>query len=267
MQDFNTLFLAGGYGSRLARDLTAASLTHLLNLPKGLLPLAGKPLLSHWLDRFSFSRCYLISNHLYLDQFLAWSQTVSPSPVVIDNGTLSNETRLGSIGDLEFILSRLPRLSQDPLLIIASDTLFLKDFSLSDFVNAYARESALAPARPSLWVTCYTLPPDQSTAKSGILELDSNNNVVQFLEKPAPSETRSRLACPCFYLIPPQALPLVSEFLKEKSACPLEDKDATGKWIAWMVNKYPIKAMHISGRLDIGGLASYNEAQKYMAEE
>lgn len=45
------LILAAGYGTRLARELAACpdQYTDLLGVPKPLLPVAGHPLISHWI--------------------------------------------------------------------------------------------------------------------------------------------------------------------------------------------------------------------------
>jgi len=44
------LILAAGYGTRLARDLaTSSDYSYLIGCPKPLLPVAGKPLISHWM--------------------------------------------------------------------------------------------------------------------------------------------------------------------------------------------------------------------------
>ena len=46
------LILAGGYGTRLARDLEACpdEYSNLVGVAKPLLPVAGQPLISHWVD-------------------------------------------------------------------------------------------------------------------------------------------------------------------------------------------------------------------------
>ena len=46
------LILAAGYGTRLARDVEkhADQYPHLVGVAKPLLPVAGQPLISHWLD-------------------------------------------------------------------------------------------------------------------------------------------------------------------------------------------------------------------------
>ena len=46
------LILAAGYGTRFAKDLEAHKdkYPHLVGVSKPLLPVAGKPLISHWMD-------------------------------------------------------------------------------------------------------------------------------------------------------------------------------------------------------------------------
>lgn len=53
------LILAGGYGTRFARDLeTSNEYSYLIGCPKPLLPVAGKPLISHWMEILSASRVH-----------------------------------------------------------------------------------------------------------------------------------------------------------------------------------------------------------------
>lgn len=45
------LILAAGYGTRLARDLErTGECPELKGVPKPLLPIAGRPLISHWME-------------------------------------------------------------------------------------------------------------------------------------------------------------------------------------------------------------------------
>ena len=48
----NVLILAAGYGTRFTRDLEPVKdeYPHLVGVAKPLLPVAGQPLISHWLD-------------------------------------------------------------------------------------------------------------------------------------------------------------------------------------------------------------------------
>ncbi|CAG8819633.1 3728_t:CDS:2, partial [Racocetra fulgida] len=88
-------------------------------------------------------------------------------------------------------------------------------------------------------MTTYTIPKNE-ISKYGILTINNLNDnglfeITDFSEKPNPESTNSRNACPCFYFLKREALPLIEEFLKdiELKGAKLEDKDATGKFLAW----------------------------------
>ena len=272
----HVLFLLGGFGTRLAKDLDLDDAhDSLKGLPKGLLPLGPeeRPLLDHWLERLSgeyaSDQLFYISNALYYPQFVTWlhPQHLDHPQHLAKNESLRNQDRLGSIGDLELaVFVKFPVLQSKPLLLIAGDTLFLNDFDLRAHFLVHTISSSLPP--PVL-VACYPCS-DAQCSKTGILSLQDSpswpKSVIQFYEKPLPSETDSRHACPCFYYIPTQALPLIQAFMTEKQR-ELTQVDAAGKWIAWLVQTqaYPVSAVPISGRLDIGGLDSYLEAHQYLS--
>ena len=88
--------------------------------------------------------------------------------------------------------------------------------------------------------------------------------IAGFLEKPNPADTPSRYACPCFYYLHRHALPHLHAFLAEQEGRPLDEYDATGKFIAYLISRVPVHAYPISGRLDIGNLPSYLEACAYL---
>ena len=123
----NVLILAAGYGTRLARGIdqdtrfvrfldfealeiySSGNYAHLKGLPKGLLPIGSKPLIQHWIDDLSgrdfVEKICVISNDHFYSQFCAWHETLEGQKVVlINDGTKSNETRLGAIGSIQFAL-------------------------------------------------------------------------------------------------------------------------------------------------------------------
>ena len=69
------LLLCAGYGTRLAKDLSEESnkeFSHLKGIPKPLLPVAGKPLVTHGiqiLDKIKVEEIVVVVNNLYLNQF------------------------------------------------------------------------------------------------------------------------------------------------------------------------------------------------------
>ncbi|KAI9030021.1 nucleotide-diphospho-sugar transferase [Phycomyces nitens] len=257
------LLLVAGYGTRLQRDLKASPLHHhLLGVPKALLPLGQEDaLITYWLDLFKAngipaSDIHLVTNAASYSVFVDWAgRHKVPLANVLNDGTISNEDRLGAVPDINLAVKHFG-LTQDSVLVVGGDTLFLKDFVFSDFV-----QTAHSHPERSL-VTVYSVP-DKDVSKVGIIETDSKGTVKSFLEKPNPTETSSRFACPCFYLFVPSALSLLDNFINESKGKPKEEVDATGKFLAYLFPRCPVGTFPISGRIDVGGLESYLQADVY----
>jgi dTDP-glucose pyrophosphorylase len=208
---------------------------------------------------------YLVTNAAFHSHFLDWALRHGvPCSHIANDASVTNETRLGAVADIAFAV-RLFDLRDHDLLVIGGDTLFLRDFSLTE---ALERFRAL-DGNDGCLVTAYRVSTQADVKTHGIVTLDKSrgNLIVAFHEKPMPHETSSRFACPCFYFLRKNVLPLMDEFLAD-SECkgePLEARDATGKFLAWAVQKRKGKfhAMDVEGRIDVGGLRSYLDACKY----
>ena len=98
------LLLAAGYATRLY-PLT-------LNTPKPLLPVAGKTVMGYIFDLIEplegLDEVFIVTNKKFYRNFEEWKQKFSSSKniTVIDDGTTSNETRLGATGDIEFVIEK-----------------------------------------------------------------------------------------------------------------------------------------------------------------
>ena len=77
----------------------------------------------------------VISNHKFASIFQQWAGQKSEKITVLDDGTTSNETRLGAVKDIQFAIEQL-HLDND-ILVMAGDNLL--DFSLGGFIH-YAKE-------------------------------------------------------------------------------------------------------------------------------
>jgi NDP-sugar pyrophosphorylase family protein len=253
----HTLYLCAGYGSRLERDLVDNNRHDLLGIPKALIPLNKIPLLDYWV-RLAKGPQYIVCNDLHFPQFKAWARSANfPVANIYSNGTSSNETRSGSCKDLYDAIKHF-NLASSPLLVIAGDTL-LKQFYLTEFLQQ-------VESIPGSVVVNYEIS-DEQCRKSGVLEVcqgPEGTKIVGFLEKPDPADTVSRLGCPCFYYFTPHAINALSEFMAEKLPLGREHYDASGSFIAWLISKSPVYTIPIAGRLDIGGLDSYIEAEEYL---
>jgi len=163
------LLLAGGYATRL-RPLTDC-------VAKPLLPVGGRPMVDWIVDRIAEAgiadEIHLVTNAVYAADFERWAP--ERGVAVWNDGTTSNEDRLGAIGDVRFAIEH-GGLAGDDLLVIAADNLF--EFSLRDYVafwQAKGGGSAVAVHRLS----------DPSLASLyGVVELADDDRVIGLEEKP-----------------------------------------------------------------------------------
>ena len=120
------LVLAAGYATRLY-PLTE-------NFPKPLLKVGDKTILDHLLDDIDktkkINEYIIVSNHKFINHFNDWKNNKKlNSPItIIDDGTTSNETRLGAVADISLAINKLK--IDEELMVIAGDNIL--DFSLSN---------------------------------------------------------------------------------------------------------------------------------------
>ena len=241
----NALLLAAGYATRLY-PLT-------LNTPKPLLPVAGKPIAGYMVEQLAevaaIQRLLVVTNHRFAPHFEAWARGNGSrfAIEVVDDGTDTNETRLGAIGDVAFTLAGHPELAHEPLFVLGGDNLV--DFRLGDLVDDFTERGGRST------VICLTREADPAQLRrSGVVTLGDDNRVVGFVEKPA--DPPSDLTCPPFYVYPPAALGLIGDYLAAG-----ESPDAPGNFIAWLHTRAPVYG-HVfeQRRYDVGTPETYAEA-------
>lgn len=235
------LILAAGYATRLY-PLTE-------NFPKPLLKVQGKAILD-WLiddlDRAGIIDEYVvISNHKFAHHFSAWAAEKSQQVTVVDDGTESNETRLGAVRDIQFALDA--RNIREDVLVMAGDNLL--DFSLTTFLH-YALE------KKTSCIMRYYEASETRLKRSGVVLLDANDKVLSLEEKPA--QPKSHWCCPAFYYYTAEDAGRIAEGIAD--GC---HTDAPGSYVAWLCSRSTIHAMEMPGsRYDIGNLESYETVQK-----
>ncbi len=234
------LILAAGYATRLY-PLTE-------NFPKPLLEVGDKTILDWLVDDIDTSGAVdeyvVISNHKYAHHFANWAKTKTQKITVVDDGTDSNETRLGAVKDIQYAIDCLKL--NDDMLVIAGDNVL--DFSLTKFIE-YVK------AKNTSCIMRYFEPDYAKLLKCGVVTIDENDKILNMTEKsPTPA---TNWCCPPFYYYTKEDAKLVA--LGIESGC---GTDAPGSYIAWLCTKVPVHAMEMPGkRYDIGNLASYEKVK------
>ena len=235
------LILAAGYATRLY-PLTE-------RFPKPLLKVGERTILDWLIDDIDTSglvdEYIVISNHRFAQHFEAWAAKKSQVITVLDDGTETNETRLGAVRDIELAISS-GAVPEDGYLVIAGDNVL--DFSLTRFVD-YARQKGTS------CIMRYYEPSEAKLLKCGVVTVDENDRVLRMTEKSPTPETH--WACPPFYFYTAADAQLVGQGIA--AGC---GTDAPGSYIAWLCSQVPVHAMEMPGkRYDIGNLQSYEEVQ------
>jgi len=232
------LILAAGYATRLY-PLTE-------NFPKPLLKVGDKTILDWLIDDIEgaglVDEYVVISNHKFAHHFDEWAAGKSVKITVVDDGTSTNETRLGAVRDIQFAIDKLSL--DDDMLVIAGDNVL--DFSLQKFVR-------YAHSKKASCIMRYFEPNIAKLVKCGIVEVDSDDRILGMEEKPA--QPKSNWCCPPFYFYTKADARLVPAGIK--AGC---GTDAPGSYIAWLCTQTPVYAMEMPGsRYDIGNLESYHK--------
>ena len=235
------LVLAAGYATRLY-PLTE-------NFPKPLLKVGEKTILDWLLDDIEQSKLVdeyiVISNHKYAHHFIDWANSKPYKITVVDDGTESNETRLGAVKDIQFAIETL-KLDSD-MLVIAGDNVL--DFSLVKFIR-YAME------KNTSCIMRYFEENTEKLKKCGVITINDDDLVTHMVEKPA--DPPSNWCCPPFYYYTKQDSWRIADGIS--AGC---GTDAPGSYIAWLCSITDVHAMEMPGkRYDIGNLASYEQVQK-----
>ena len=230
------LFLAAGYATRLY-PLTE-------NYPKPLLEVAGRSILDRLIDDLDATGLVdayaVVTNHKFAGQFRDWAAAYGDRMTIVDDGTSTNETRLGAVRDIRFALAALGW--EEDCLILAGDNLL--SFSLASFLG-YARK------KDTSCIMRYYEPSVRRLRKSGVVKIDRSGRVLSMEEKPL--SPRSRWCCPPFYFYKKEDLARLDEALA--AGCGV---DAPGSLAAWIASVSPVHAMKMPGpRYDIGDLESY----------
>jgi len=215
------ILLAAGYSTRLY-PLT-------LKKPKQLLKVGNEFMINHILERINevkeIDEIIVVVNNKFYGQFERWLKDYkSTKPIkpirLLNDGTNSNEERLGAIGDIEFAIEN-ENIDED-VLIIGGDNLFTTN--LNNMINLFKKTKSPV-------VAAYDMKEQEKLAKKlGVILIDKNSKIIDFEEKP--EKPKSSLASTCIYLY-------TKDDIKEFKNCIKENNkpDNTGDFVRYLMGK------------------------------
>ena len=202
------IVVAAGYATRLG-DLTK-------NFPKPLLKIGESTILGRMLDDIDtipdIDEHVIITNHKFASIFEDWAkeQHYTKPITIVDDGTSTNDTRLGAVCDLLYAMDKLH--IDDDMLVVAADNLLF--FTFKDFVD-------FAKSKQASCIMCHEQPSIEKLQRTGVIVMDENNKVLNMEEKP--QSPKSHWAVPPFYLYMKKDLDLIRHSVE--NGC---GKDAPG---------------------------------------
>lgn len=243
------IVLVAGYASRLY-PLT-------LNQPKALLTLNGVTLLDYLMDKISeldiIDEVILVSNDKFYKNFLEWKDSYKGDKkiTVLNDGTTSNETRLGAIGDTQFAIEQLN--IDDEIMLLVSDNYFT--FSLKDFYDFYKKKNG----------DCVLVTEFDDLEYLGrcfaCVKLGDNDTITDMVEKPG-GIPDTNLGAYASYIYTKDTVKLFKQYLDEGN-----NKDAPGNFPSWLYKRKPVYAYSFTGECyDIGTIDVYNKLNEEMSK-
>jgi glucose-1-phosphate thymidylyltransferase len=194
---------------------------------------------------------YVVTNNKFHKHFEEWAKNYGGNVKiqVINDNTMSNDDRLGAIGDINYTIDKAK--INDDILVIGGDNLF--KFSL-------VKAKELFDAKQKPVIVGYDVGEIELAKKYGVIEVDENKRVLSFVEKP--DLPKSTFCAICVYFYPQEYIEVIKKYLKEGN-----NPDAPGNLPAWLIKDYEVYAETYSEAwYDVGGFESLKEAKEAFGE-
>ena len=236
------IILLAGYATRMY-PLTQ-------NQPKALLPLKGKPVIDYIVEQINkllVDTIYAVTNSKFYTHFAEWAKTAPTTiPIeVLDDGTTSNENRLGAIGDIFFTIGEKD--INDDLFIVAGDNYFTYD--LTEQYDVFRKTGCDTIAGKELNDI-------QQLKAFAVAKLDATGKVLDLVEKPEKPE--SNIAIYATYFYRKDTVPLFKRYLEEGN-----NPDPPGSFPQWLHKIRDVYTYTMNGDCyDIGTIEMYEKMNR-----
>jgi glucose-1-phosphate thymidylyltransferase len=228
------------------------------NFPKPLLTVADRPVIDYLMDQLAelpeLQAIYLVSNGKFYGYFAEWMRhwkenhrTDCPPVVLLNDGAMDNEHRLGASADFQFVLKTVQVPTR--VLVTAGDNIY--PFSLKPIWEQFLQNN-----RHYILALPETDP--EKLKKTGVLELAADDRVKRLHEKPA--RPSSAWFCPPLYFFKSTVSNALDEFLEGDAS-----GDAPGYFIDFLCQRDTVYAFRLNAsRLDIGSVDTYRAADNFL---
>ncbi len=243
----DVIILAAGYGTRLY-PLT-------LNKPKPLLTVGKKTILERILDKAgqvsAVKRMLLVTNDRFADHFEKWKRGFQRSiPIeILNDGTTTNENRLGAIGDIHFVLKE--KGIDGEVLVVGGDNLF--EFDLRKAWGFFGQKESTV-------VGLYDMVDRMKVAGLyGVVSIDEASKIVGFEEKP--KKPKSALISTAIYFFTRQDLGTLRQYIDEGNS-----PDNLGDFVQYLAERQTVYGYVFREKwFDIGSHDQYKTADAYFS--
>lgn len=237
------VILAAGYTNRLYPLIK--------DRPKPLLTIRKKPVIEYIIARLEslgqVDQVFIVTNQKFFGQFQDWLDDFpSMKPIkLISDDSFNGSNSPGAIRDIDIVIKK--ELISEDLLVVAGDNLF--SFGLRNFIE-FALER-----KPQSSIGIYNLNGKFDPGKFGVVQINSEEEIVDFKEKP--SSSGSSLVATCLYFFPGEKLHLISDYLSQNP-----QDDSAGDYISWLIKSEKVYgyAFNEGSWLDVGDTDAYAEA-------
>ena len=177
----------------------------------------------------------IVTNNKFASHFEEWAKEKKDFPItVINDNTMNNDDRLGTVGDLQFAINQAN--VDDDIFVIAGDNLFTCD--ISQYYNTCKMKNS-----PVLGVI--DVKTKEEAKKMGVIEINEGQQIIECIEKP--DEPKSTLIVTMVQFYPKEVVPLIKQYLDEGNK-----PDRMGDFVTWLIHKKPVFAYFLEDWIDIG---------------
>ncbi len=236
------IVLAAGYATRL-HPLTE-------DTPKPLLKVAGNPIMEHIIHKFenlNVNKIYIVTNDKFYQNFVDWLHNFdAKTPIeVVNDGTKSNEDRLGAMGDIHFVIKNKD--IKEDMVVIAGDNLF--ELSLQEVANIFNK-------RKKNLIVLHDVKDKELARHYGVVEV-KDNVIIDFEEKPV--SPKSTLVSTGIYMFPKKTIGLIEKYISQGN-----NPDKAGDFIKWLHKREKVYAYITDKKwYDVGSLEQFEEANRH----